>query len=73
MSAKITPELIREQGARLRGLALEETRAAELAQEVARLNQTVMDAAEKRLEFNDDPGRFAALLDSAAQTAKGGK
>ena len=70
MSEKISPDLIREHGAQLRRIALDEKRAAELAEEVARLNNTVMDAADKRLDFNDDPGRFAALLASGAQPAK---
>ncbi len=73
MTTKITPELIREHGAQLRRLSLDEKRAAELAEEVARLNDAVMNAADKRLEFDDDPNRFAALLASAAQPAKGDK
>lgn len=70
MSARVTPELIREQGAQLRRLSLDEKRAAELAEEVARLNDAVMNAADQRLDFNDDPNRFAALLNSAAQPAR---
>ena len=73
MSAKITPGLIREHGAQLRRIALDEQRAAELAEEIERLNDAVLNAAEKRLEFNDDPNRFAALLVAAAQPAKGGR
>jgi hypothetical protein len=70
MSARVTPELIREQGAQLRRLSLDDKRAAELAEEVARLNDAVMNAADQRLDFNDDPNRFAALLNSAAQPAR---
>jgi len=73
MSEKISPDLIREHGAQLRRIALDEKRAAELAEEVARLNNTVMDAADKRLDFNDDPGRFAAFLAAGAPPAKFGK
>lgn len=73
MSTKITPNLIREHGAQLRRIALDEQRAGELAEEVARLNDAVMNAADKRLEFDDDPNRFAALLNSAAQPARVGK
>ena len=73
MTGKITPALIREHGAQLRRLALDEKRAAEIAEEVARLNDTVINAADRLLDFNDDPGRFAALLAAAAQPAKGRK
>ena len=66
---KISPELIREHGAQLRRIALDEKRAAEVADEVARLNNAVIDAAD-RLDFNDDPARFAALLTAAAQRAR---
>jgi len=62
MSAKVTPTLIREHGAQLRRLALDEKRAAELAEEVARLNDAVMDAADALLDFNDEPARFEAQL-----------
>jgi hypothetical protein len=73
MSGKVTPALIREHGAQLRRLALDEKRAAEVAEEVARLNDAVIDAAARRLDFNDDPGSFAALLAAAAQPAKSEK
>jgi hypothetical protein len=66
MSAKVTAELIREYGRALRRLEITEERAGELAAEVERLNSAVIDAA-GRLDFNDDPCRFAALLAAAAQ------
>jgi hypothetical protein len=66
MSGKITPGLIREHGAQLRRTTIDEKRAAEIAEEVARLNGAVIDAAGK-LDFNDDPGRFAALLAAAGE------
>ena len=69
MSGKVTPGMIREHGAQLRRITLDEKRAAEVAEEVARLNDTVIDAAEK-LDFNDDPARFAALLAAGAQPGK---
>jgi hypothetical protein len=73
MSGKITPELIREHGIQLRRIALDEKRAAEVAEEVARLNETVIDAADRLLDFNDEPGRFAALLAGGAQPWKSRK
>jgi len=69
MTAKITAELIREHGRALGQIDIDVQRAGELADEVERLNDAVMNAA-RRLDFNDDPGRFAALLASGAQPAK---
>jgi len=73
MSEKISPDLIREHGAQLRRITLEDKRAAELAEEVARLNGAVMDAADTRLGFNDDPNRYAAFLAAGARPARGSK
>ena len=72
MSAKVTAELIQEHGRALRQIEIDTRRAAELADEVERLNSAVMNAA-VRLDFNDDPARFAALLVVGAQPAKGSK
>ena len=66
---KISPTLILEQGAELRRITLDEKRAAEIAEEVASLNGAVLDAADK-LDFNDDPGRFAAFLAAGARPGK---
>jgi hypothetical protein len=70
MNEKVTAELIRGQGAQLRRLAIEESRARELAADVERMNNAVIDAADERLDFNDEPARFAALL---AETREAGK
>ena len=73
MGGKVAAELIREHGRALRDIEIESGRAEELAAEVERLNGAVMNAA-RRLDFNDDPGRFAALLVSGAEPPrKGGK
>lgn len=63
---KIAPELIRAQALELRGATLEERRAQEIAADVGRLNEAAL-AARSRLDFNDEPARFAALLHAAAQ------
>lgn len=61
--------LIQEHGRQLARLDIEEKRAAELAAEVARLNDSVLDAA-TRADFNDEPARFAAVLESYREKAK---
>lgn len=66
----VTGAFIQQQGEELRRLRLTPERAGELAEEVARLNDAVIDAA-RRLDFNDDPGRFTALLAAAAETKAG--
>lgn len=70
MNEKITAELIRSQGAQLRRLAIEESRARELAADVERMNNAVIDAADERLDFNDEPARFAALLAATREAGK---
>lgn len=60
----ISPELVQQHGEQLCGLRVEPRRAAELAAEIERLNNAVLDAA-GALDFNDEPSRFAALLESS--------
>lgn len=66
MDSKITGALIREQAAALHALDMPETRCAELAGDVERHNAAIRDAAQ-RLDFNDEPARFSALLAAHAQ------
>ena len=46
----------------LQGQTYDETRLAEIAAEVAILNDAVLTAARARLAFDDDPAAFASLL-----------
>jgi len=68
MKEQPTARLIREHGRQLARLDIAEQRAAEIAAEVARLNDSVMAAA-ARADFNDEPARFAALLESYREKA----
>ena len=61
MNDKPTAQLIRDHGRQLARIDVSEARAAELAAEVERLNNAVLDAA-SQLDFNDEPSRFTALL-----------
>lgn len=69
MAGKITPALIREQGSQLHALDIAEARAAELAREVE-AHVTAIRTAAERLDFNDEPGRFTALLTLHAEPRK---
>lgn len=69
MRNNITAELIRGQAAQLHGLDTTETRCAELAGDVERHNTAIRNAAQQ-LDFNDEPGRFNALLAAHAQPRK---
>ena len=51
----------------LQGLTYDNKRVAELAAEVATLNDAVRQAAAKRLTFDDDPFTFASLLEREAR------
>lgn len=51
----------------LQGLSYDETRLAEIATEVASLNDAVRKAAAARLTFDDDPANFASLLAKEAR------
>ncbi|MBI4206624.1 MAG: hypothetical protein HY527_16505 [Betaproteobacteria bacterium] len=61
MSDKPTSQLIRDHGRQIARLDIAEQRAGELATEVDRLNSAVLEGA-SRLDFNDEPARFSALL-----------
>ena len=61
---KVTPELIRAQAAALRLATPDEQRAETLAADMSRLYEAVLSARE-RLDFNEEPARFAALLAAA--------
>src|SRR5688572_2360727 len=58
---KITPELILLMAAQLRRLEISEERAAQLATEVARVNDAARAAAADN-GFNDEPSRYAVTL-----------
>ncbi len=58
---KIDAKLIQEEAAQKHGILLSEQRAAELAQEVNRLNSATAEAA-KAIDLNDDPTIFTATL-----------
>jgi hypothetical protein len=62
----VSRDLIIDQGEALQGIAVTPERAAQLADEVERINTAIRAAAE-RLTFDDDPGAFlrtvAALKD----------
>ena len=61
MNDKLTSQLIRDHGRQIARLDIAEQRAGELATEVDRLNSAVLAGA-TRLDFNDEPARFSALL-----------
>jgi len=61
MDAKVTPELILKQASALQRLEITETRAEELCDEVAAINDTVLDAA-LEMDFDDEPASHARLL-----------
>ena len=61
MQDGITAELIGLMAAQLRGLEVDEARAAQLAVEVARVNDAARAAA-ARNDFNDEPSRYAVTL-----------
>ena len=67
-SRELTGELIRRQAASLRGVDIGERRAEELAVDIARVIDAVGGARE-RLDFNDEPARFDALLRASARDA----
>jgi hypothetical protein len=69
MKEQPTARLIQEHGRQLARLDIAAARAGELAAEVARLNDSVLDAA-ARADFNDEPARFAAVLESNREKSK---
>ena len=62
----LSSELIRQIAERLQEFPVDERRAAELADEVARLNRTVLDLYGE-IDFNNDPAGFRALLERYAR------
>lgn len=69
---KVTGALIQQQAEQLRRLRLTPKRAEELASDIARMNDAVIGAADQMLDFNDEPGRLAALLVELRQEASKG-
>jgi hypothetical protein len=61
LQKNITPELIRLMAAQLRGLEVDQARATQLADEVARVNDAARAAAAGN-RFNDEPSRYAVTL-----------
>ncbi len=47
----------------LQGMAYDEARLAELAAELATLNDAVRKAAAERLTFDDEPAAFASVME----------
>lgn len=61
------PQLIRASATELQdGVAVDDTRAAELAVEVGRLNATVL-GMRGIVRFEDEPAHFACALEDAAR------
>ena len=58
----VSKELIQQAGRQLQDFSLEESRAAELALEVSRLNTAIVQMSGK-VDFNDDPAGFLGLLE----------
>lgn len=52
----------------LQGLKYDDKRLAEIAAEVAVLNDAVRKAAEARLTFDDDPAAFASIMAREARS-----
>ena len=70
MQNEITTELIRLMAQQLRGLEVSEERAAQLAKEVARVNDAARAAAADN-GFNDEPSRYAVMLAALKSRAPG--
>lgn len=51
----------------LQGLAYDDKRLAEIAAELAVLNEAVRKAAAARLAFDDEPAAFASLMEKEGQ------
>ena len=66
---KITAAMIRGQALQLHGFDVTPARGAELALDIERHNTAVRNAA-RQLDFNDEPGRFNALLAAYAEAGK---
>ena len=66
MSKKISPQLIKLMATQLRGLKVSDSRAKELAVEVARVNDAARAAAADN-SFNDEPSRYPAQLSALSK------
>ena len=53
--------------AQLQGLDYDDKRLAEIANELAVLNDAVRKAAAARLSFDDEPAAFASLMEKEAK------
>lgn len=66
MSKNIDPQAVRRLAAQLRGLEVSEERAAQLAVDIARVNEAARAEGAKN-DFNDQPTRFAVTLAALAK------
>lgn len=66
MLKNIDPQAVRRLAMQLRGLAVSEERAAQLAIEIARVN-TAARAEGARNDFNDQPTGYAVALAALAR------
>jgi len=66
MLKKIDPQAVRRLALQLRGLAVTEERAAQLAVEIARVNEAARAEGAKN-DFNDQPASFAVTLGKLAK------
>jgi len=69
MKSTITGELILLSAREMNCMQMDETRAAEIARELQRMNEAVATASAAG-DFNEEPGRFASYALAQAQTAK---
>jgi len=58
----VAKELIQQAARELQNFSLDQTRSAELALEVSRLNTALIQMSGK-VDFNDDPAAFVGLLE----------
>ena len=66
MPRNIDPQAVRQLGAQLRGLKVTAERAAQLALEIARVNEAARAEGAKN-DFNDQPTSFAVTLAALAK------
>lgn len=67
MSQPIDPQAVRRLLAQLRGHTVTEERAAQLALDIARVNEAARAEGAKN-DFNDEPSRFGVTLMKLAAT-----
>ena len=65
----LSSQTIRAQAAALRGADLDDARAGEIAADIGRIVEA-LDAVRARLDFNDEPARFDAVLDAVAPKSR---